>query len=62
MNTDKSQETIKPLDDETALTPIRDAFYAMGFPIDHCDTLADNIMLYLKDADMIITKQSNEHR
>lgn len=49
----------KPLDDETALTPIRDAFYSMGFPSDHCSILADNVMLYLKDANMMVVDKES---
>ena len=70
MNTDKSSKdaqgnSIKPLvsgsllDDETAAEPIQDALYATGrFTTDECDTLADGILRYIKDAEiMMVGKQ-----
>jgi len=43
--------SLPPLDDEIAATPICDALYATGkFTTDDCDSLADGILQYIKDA------------
>lgn len=43
--------SLPPLDDEVAGTPIRDALYATrAFTTDDCDSLADGILQYIKDA------------
>ena len=44
--------------DEEIRTPIQDALYATGqFTTDDCDTLADGILQYIKDAGMKIAWQ-----
>lgn len=41
---------IEMLDNEEAIEPIQDALYATGrFTIDECDTLAEGILMYIKD-------------
>ncbi len=70
MNTEETKlnaqgNSIKPLvsgsllDDEAASAPIQDALYATGrFTTDECDTLAEGILRYIKDAEiMMVVKQ-----
>ena len=70
MNTEETKldaqgNSIKPLvsgsllDDEAASEPIQDALYATGrFTTDECDTLAEGILRYIKDAKiMMVVKQ-----
>jgi len=46
-------------DDEAAAVPIQVALYATGrFTTEKCDTLADGIIRYIKDAEiMMVVKQ-----
>lgn len=46
-----------PLDDESILEPIQNALYAAGFSTDSCTTLADGILLYLKDYGYAVVRQ-----
>ena len=46
-----------PLDDESILEPIQNALYAAGFSTDSCTTLANGILLYLKDYGYAVVRQ-----
>jgi hypothetical protein len=53
-------EQLPQLDDETVLEPMQNALYATNrFTTDQCSTLAEGILMYLKDAKMKIVHCGN---
>lgn len=55
-------EQLPQLDDETVLEPMQNALYATNsFTTDQCSTLAEGILMYLKDAKMKIVPCGNCH-
>lgn len=42
---------------ETVLEPIQNALCAAGFNTDQCETLAEGVLLYMKDYGFIVVRQ-----
>lgn len=61
-NVSGRSEQLPPLDDETVLEPMQNALYATNsFTTDQCSTLAEGILMYIKEAGMKIVPCGNCH-